>query len=106
MSISTDYKRNDPKGWCGDPSRGAALGRPTITDAPKDRPIRLSVRRSYLDAGGYDRNGTYFGRGAPLYWVSGEDSEGNEVDYMLRAYDREDARAKVLKRYPLAIVRK
>lgn len=98
--MSADYTRNDPRGWGGDTSRGAALGRPTVNDAPKEAKVKLYLRRSYLDAGGYDRNGTYFGRGAPLYWVSGEDTEGNEVDYMLRAYDRDDAKDAVRKTYP------
>lgn len=97
-----DYKKNDPRGWGGDPSRGAALGRATIADAPTNQPIKLYLRRVRLDSGGYDRNGTYFGVGTPLYWVSGEDAEGNEVDYMVRAYDRDDAKDEVRKRYPLA----
>src|SRR5690606_26966366 len=24
------YSTNDPKGWCGDPRRGAAMGRPSV----------------------------------------------------------------------------
>lgn len=98
--MSADYKRHDPRGWGGNPSRGAALGRAVYQDAPKDRPIKLYLRRVRLDSGGYDPNGTYFGHGSPLYWVSGEDAEGNEVDYMLRAYDREDAKAEVRTTYP------
>ena len=27
-----DYSTHDPKGWCGDPRRGAALGRATIQE--------------------------------------------------------------------------
>jgi len=98
-----DYGTNDPKGWCGDPTRGAALGRPTIQDASTDFAERLFLRRVRLDSGGYDGNGTYFGIGAPLYWVASEDGD---IDYMLRAGDRETARGKVLARYPKAKVRK
>ncbi len=98
-----DYKANDPRGWCGDPSRGAALGRPTIQDEPKEYDGKLTLRRSYLDNGGYDKNGTYFGQGKPLYWC---DNEDNTIDFMLRAYDREHAREQVLKRYPNAKVRR
>ena len=29
-----DYTTNDPKGWCGDPARGAALGRPSYHAHP------------------------------------------------------------------------
>ena len=99
-----DYKKWDPVGWCGDRSRGAALGRPTIEDEPKKEYVgKLSLKRSYLNSGGYDKNGTYFGSGAPLYWCANE--EGT-IDFMLRASDRCEARKKVLKEYPNAKVRK
>lgn len=106
FGAALDYKRHDPRGWMGDPSRGAAVGRPTITDAPAGTSIELHVRRAHLDSGGYDSNGTYFGRGAPLYHVSGEDAEGNDVDFVVRAYDREDAREKALRKYPNARIRR
>jgi hypothetical protein len=96
-----DYKNNDPKGWCGDPSRGAALGRSTIT-GPADFSGKLCLRKIRLDNGGYDVNGTYFGHGAPLYWYA--DKEG-EIDGMLRASDRSDARDQVLDLYPKAKIR-
>ena len=85
----SSYDTNDPKGWCGDPSRGAALGRCTIKGEAK----AVTVQRSFLDRGGYDRNGTYFGFGAALFWVS---DENGEVDFMERAMDAEDL-AKVLR---------
>jgi hypothetical protein len=56
-----------------------------------------------LDSGGYDKNGTYFGSGAPLYWCSNEELT---VDFMIRAEDRECARAAVLQEYPKAKVRR
>lgn len=96
---SPSYKTNDPRGWCGDPSRGAAMGRATIQDAPADFAGKLYLRRSYLDNGGYDCNGTYFGIGTPLYWVASEDGE---IDYVLRARSRNDAKAQVLATYPKA----
>ena len=95
-----DYQANDPRGWCGDPTRGAALGRPSAHVA--DYAGRLYLRRAYLDCGGYDRNGTYFGHGAPLYWCA---SDCGAVDFMLRADTRHAARAEVLGRYPLAKVK-
>jgi hypothetical protein len=98
-----DYKKNDPVGWCGDKSRGAALGRPTITDETKDYVGKLSVRRVRLSDGGYDKNGTYFGHGQPLYWCANDEST---VDFMVRAADREDAVAQVRKEYPNAKIRK
>lgn len=98
-----DYARNDPRGWCGDPTRGAALGRPTIKDEPKDYSGRLSLRHMRLDSGGYDKNGTYFGWGQRLYWCANED---HTVDFVMRADDREHARFLVLQQYPKAQVRR
>ena len=95
-----DYRTNDPRGWCGDPRRGAAVGRPSVHDAPADFSGRLYLRRVRLDAGGYDRLGTYFGRGGPLYWCAGEG-----VDFMVRARDRADAVRRVRSRYPRARIR-
>jgi len=98
-----DYGENDPKGWCGDPSRGAALGRPTIRDEPPEYTGHLYLWHVRLDAGGYDKNGTYFGAGQRLYWCSNMELT---VDYMLRADDRASARELVLKDYPKAKVRR
>ncbi len=95
------YTTNDPRGWCGDLKRGAAIGRPS--DHCQGFEGRIFLRRIRLNSGGYDPNGTYFGIGVPLYWVA---SEGGEVDYMLRADSRGSAREMVLVRYPLAKVRR
>ena len=85
-----DYATHDPRGWCGDPQRGAALGRPTIRDgAPTGK---MTLRRVRIDRGGYDSNGTYFGLGSPLYWYA--DESGN-VDGMLRATSRGAAKGAV-----------
>jgi hypothetical protein len=95
--MAHSYKTNDSKGWCGDPKRGAALGRPTIKGEYTGQV--LSIVRKQLD-GDYDENGTYFGGGRdvqPLFWVSSEDGE---FDYMIRAKDIGDARAQVAKQYP------
>jgi hypothetical protein len=102
----TDYSRHDPKGWCGDPTRGAALGRPTVKDAPRDYAGKLYIRRVYLNSGGYDSNGTYFGTGAPLFWVSANDESPDvDVDFMLRAASRDAAIVKVRAEYPNAKIR-
>lgn len=92
-----DYKTNDPKGWCGDPKRGAAMGRAGIHgDDGFDG--KLHVRRVRMSAdGAYDSNGTYFGQGSPIYWVASDDGK---IDLVLRAQNREVAQAKVLLRYP------
>jgi len=99
MKNAPDYKANDPRGWGGDPRRGAALGRPTIHEADLDAPIKLHLARVYIDAGGYDPNGTYFGIGDPLYWYT--DAHGT-VDAMLRAMDRGHAIEAVRAIYQLA----
>ena len=95
--MKPNYKRNDPRGWCGDPSRGAALGRPSVHSDKEG--AKLYLRRIVLDSGGYDSNGTYFGTGNPLYWCT----DGDEIDFVLRASDRNSAKANVLERYPKAI---
>lgn len=92
------YKDNDPKGWGGDPSRGAAMGRGTIRGDITFNG-KLTLKRSYLDSGGYDSNGTYFGHGGPLYWYASEDGS---IDGMLRAKDRETAKAEIRETYPEA----
>lgn len=101
--MKPDYKTNDPKGWCGDPTRGAALGRVTVQEEHKSWDGKLSLRRIYLDNGGYDRNGTYFGDGGPLFWCANKDGT---IDFMLRASSRGEAREKVLLTYPNARVRR
>jgi len=92
-----DYSTNDPKGWCGDPKRGAAMGRPQVQDEPEGYTGKVYLRKVRLDAGGYDRNGTYFGAGGGLYWCC---SAENSIDFMVRAWSRADAKRKVHAVYP------
>ena len=96
-----NYSTNDPRGWGGEPRRGAALGRPTICPSGWDGSEvgRLYLRHIRLNSGGYDRNGTYFGLGAPLYWCASADGE---VDFMLRASSRIAAKAQILTEHPCA----
>jgi hypothetical protein len=94
-----NYKKNDPKGWCGDPKRGAALGRSSIHDVASDFSGDVFLSESKIDEEGYDQLGTYFGVGLPLYWAATVDSS---IDFMLRAFSVEDAEMKVKKRYPSA----
>jgi hypothetical protein len=101
--VRPDYSTHDPKGWCGDPSRGAALGRPTIQKGDKKAfTDKLYLRRIPLTIGGYDCNGTYFGAGwNTLYWCAAK-TDTHEIDFMLRASSRDEAKAEVLKDYPNA----
>jgi len=101
-SMKPDYTANDPGGWCGDPRRGAALGRDTIKgDADYSGKLYLSKVR--LNSGGYDTNGTYFGVDRPLYWYCDID---NSIDGVLRADSRQEARHEVLAMYPKAKIRR
>lgn len=93
------YKTHDPRGWCGDPSRGAALGRPTVADGEPIGKMTLRKVRMCSCCGAYDSNGTYFGVGQPLYWYA---DEGGNVNAVTRAVDREDAKRQVLEIYPTA----
>ena len=93
------YSTNDPKGWCGDPKRGAALGRPSVHEAGNDYSGKLYLQRIDLDSGGYDKNGTYFGHGSPLWWYASADGT---IDAMLRAHNRDAAKEYVRVRYPKA----
>lgn len=95
-----DYKQFDPKGWCGDPRRGAALGRHTRND-PEPHTYRKEFTLNYvpLDHQGYDPLGTYFGDGDPLYWVASQDSA---VDRVFRAKNAADAMAHARALYPKA----
>jgi hypothetical protein len=96
------YKTHDPRGWCGDPKRGAAFGRHSYHLPVNDTVYftgKVHLRRVNLDSGGYDPNGTYFGIGEPLYWCANEDCT---VDFVLRASTREEAKRQVRKTYPSA----
>ena len=97
-AAGVSYKTNDPRGWGGDPKRGAALGRPTLK-GPADFSGKLTLQRVRLDSGGYDSNGTYFGMGAPLFWYASDDGE---IDAVLRASDREAAKREIAALYPKA----
>lgn len=103
--MKPSYQTHDPKGWGGDPSRGAALGRPTVADGEPEGKMTLRRVRMCSCCGAYDENGTYFGtvdyrHGVyPLYWYA---DEGGNVDGVLRARSRDEAKRQVLEKYPNA----
>ena len=94
--MAPSYSTNDPKGWGGDPRRGAALGRGSHHATDKDAPVKLYLRRVPLDSGGYDKNGTYFGIKKPLYWCADKDGD---IDFVFHAYSREGAKDIVCETY-------
>jgi hypothetical protein len=100
------YQTNGPKGWCGDPKRGAALGRVSRhADGRHTYAAKLHLLRVRIDNQGYDCNGTYFGHGAPLYWCSSDDDAGT-IDWVFRVDKlpgvslRDCAKQQVLDMYP------
>lgn len=94
------YKDNDPKGWMGDPKRGAALGRrDRVGDASYSGVLLL--QHVPLDEGGYDPNYTYYGVGDQLYWAVSTD-EGASIDTVFRAKNLEDAAWQMGGGYPNA----
>lgn len=101
--MKPDYDLRDPKGWCGDPKRGAALGRRAVFGDSNYAGLMV-LRKVPLDDGGYDKNGTYFGTGHPggdLYWYASTD-EDQSIEGCLRAHTRDQAKAEVRKMYPKA----
>lgn len=93
-----DYKKNDPRGWMGDPSRGAAHGRPHINTLKPDYTGYIYVREVVLDDGGYDCLGTYFGIGGRLWWCT-VDGGDNRLDWVLRG-SAESAVTQLKTRFP------
>lgn len=102
MTEAPKYETNDPKGWMGDPQRGAALGRPTKHNT-KDFTGKICLREVLLDAEGYDRLGTYWGSGPQLFWYASTDGT---IDAVTRAKNFDDANAIVLRHYPKAQIRR
>lgn len=93
------YKDNDPRGWCGDPTRGAAMGRVNIDEAVDDTFKQPFVLKRVPIRDGYDSNGTYFGVGENLYWLASEDGS---VDRVFRAKTDADAISWAANQYTLA----
>lgn len=63
--------------------------------------IKMSLKRLYLNSGGYDSSGSYYGGGLPLYIYSGE-TESDEIWGTLRAHTRDNAKAQIRATYPNA----
>jgi hypothetical protein len=84
---------------------GAPMGRRSSQGDP-DAPYKVRLSRVYLDSGGYDSGGAYWGCGAPLYQALGEvpdDPEGfAQVEQYTRADNREHAKRIIRMLYPAA----
>lgn len=97
-----NYKKHDPKGWMGDPSRGAAMGRPYICALKPDYSGYIYVREVVLDDGGYDCLGTYFGGSGQLWWCYVESGD-LYLDMVLRG-NAETTTVELKKKFPNARV--
>lgn len=75
---------------------GAPMGRRTGPYYLDHEAGKVHLRRIQLDSGGYDKGGAYWGIGSPLYEVI--DQEGN--GFILRAFNRSDAKKQILKDFP------
>lgn len=62
--------------------------------------MRFLLRRVRLNQGGYTDRSKYFGTGAPLYEY--QDQETGDIFDQVRAYDRQDAIARIKHKYPNA----
>jgi hypothetical protein len=51
------------------------------------KPIRYALSRVYLNSQGYDRDGRYYGAGAPLYWYEAQDVGDDTFPTYSRAYN-------------------
>lgn len=67
----------------------------------RDETVKCTLQKIRLNGGGYDRSGSYWGIGAPLYWCC-PDTPFPEAEFFLRARDREHAKAVVRARWPKA----
>lgn len=98
------YEGKDPKGYCGDPERGAAMGRHSYhVDDDVSYIGKIKIEYVPLD-GDYDRLGTYWGGGegsSDLWWCVSEDGE---IDYCVRAKTHALAVVIVRQRYHKATI--
>jgi hypothetical protein len=71
---------------------------PKFTPPP---PLKFTLQRVHLNSGGYTTTGQYYGTGMPVYYAAAS-RDGEDVEFELRAYDRDDAKASILHKYPNA----
>lgn len=107
--MKPNYHKYDPGGWGGNPRRGAAMGRATIinVDKPLEWNGRLYLSKlRMVDEGAYDNLGTYFGANiggiGDLWWCAHHDDYAGDIDFVVRAQNREQAKALVRQELPNA----
>lgn len=88
------------RGYMGDRTRGASMGRESRTGIVPDN-AKWALQRVRLNSGGYDGGGAYWGAGLPLYWAT-EHMVGGEAELFFRAAGRDAAKAHVRALYPNA----
>ena len=71
---------------------GAPMGRYTGPDYLDESAGKIYLRRVYINSGGYDAGGAYWGLGAPLWEAQDQDGNGR----IFRARDRDGAKADIL----------
>ncbi len=62
--------------------------------------IKIYLNRKFLNKGGYDASGTYWGHGEPLYSYSTDSAAAAEVGGTIRGKTREAVKAKIMAQYP------
>lgn len=79
---------------------GAPMGRQSWNDNHGEYIGKMYLKRIPLNSGGYDSGGAYWGTGMPLYGYAAYD---DSINGFVRAYNREDAKARVKAKYPGAV---
>ena len=77
---------------------GAPMGRYTGNNNLDCTLGNIVLRRVYLDNGGYDRGGAYWGIGEPIYEYMDQNSAGS----IIRSRDRQSAKSQILSDNPCA----
>jgi hypothetical protein len=75
---------------------GAPMGRFTGANFLDTDAGKVVLRRIYLNNGGYDKGGAYWGHGEPLYETMDDDGNG----FILRATSRDKAKAIIWEDFP------
>lgn len=111
---------------------GAPMGRPNQGPTHSEEKIKLHLQHMPLNSGGYDSGGAYWGLRVPVkrtvecrpiehpaneapimreitstpriyrYWNEAEGIDGEVLEGTLDAFDRKDAKAQLLEKYPNA----